>query len=814
MLTTTDHPMKEDLAKSGLIPSDIYARPIESAERAACNIPHSTVGYAIPYFSLRGVPENFYRVRAFDHIPKYKQPKDTTNYVYFPPKFYETAQKSSYILLVEGEKKAALATKRGFACCAFGGVDSWRNRSIVIPLESELTQNTTKKQLKAKLPAGEGVDEDTAGNLAHGMQELIDYVLMHNKILIIAYDSDAEVGVKPTVQRAAASLGFELRFRGVPFANIRQIVLPPLGPVPEMGTTNLPDVAQTESKVALDDFIMARGDSALLEIINACLKKRSAFPRHPSIRSFINKKLQRSNMSRKDVQALAIAILSDLDANGLRIKTPGDGQTYYFDFVSRKLYKTTFEQRAENVTGTQFGQFLYRRYGLGGADQRLIIWLGTQFTGEEPVEEASAYHVIARTTINDDSVRYQISDSQFVRVDADGIELFDNGEDSVLFESGNVLPLDAERLLQSFEQLSSDGSPLPNLWSKVLSYVRLKDQDKGRIITSLLYYMSPWLYKWRGMQLPVEMVIGESGSGKSTLCELRLAILQGTSKLRNAPTDLKDWHASIANTGGLHVTDNVQLVDRNMRQRLSDEICRLITEPDPAIEQRKYYTNAELIRLPVRSVFTFTAIQQPFQNADLLQRSIILELDKMGGSADIPEVVYDSEWKEHQLRQYGGREGWVAHHLLVLNRFFALVKQKWDPKYRAKHRLIHFEQSMLLMAEVFGLDASWIPNFLSSIVDATLSETDWTFEGLRTYVDTQGAFIYSNDRKITCHDISEWAKIEEEFMHCEMITNPRRLARYMQTHKSIIAMSCGLVEAGKVNNKQRYKLIPLPKKKD
>jgi ABC-type oligopeptide transport system ATPase subunit len=314
------------------------------------------------------------------------------------------------------------------------------------------------------------------------------------------------------------------------------------------------------------------------------------------------------------------------------------------------------------------------------------------------------------------------------------------------------------------------------------------------------------------MQLPIEMVIGESGSGKSTLCELRLAIVTGQPKLRNSPTDLKDWHASIASTGGLHVTDNVQLVDRNLRQRLSDEICRIITEPEPTIEQRKLYTNADVVRLPVRSVFVITSIQQPFQNADLLQRAFILELDKMANEdGDHPEIMYDSEWRQHQLDAFGGREAWVAHHLDVLQRFFKLVKAKWDPKYRAKHRLIHFEQAMLLMAEVFGIEASWIPKYLAAIVDNTLSESDWTFEGIKMFVDTQGAHYYSTAKVFAANDISEWAKYEDDFSACEMLTNPRRLARYLQTHKSVIAISCCLVEAGKKSNKQMYKIVS-PKK--
>jgi hypothetical protein len=812
MLDTQAHPMREDLMKSGLDPADIKARAIDSVERAATGIPHSIQGYAIPYWDLRGHPLPFYRVRAFNHIIKYKQGKDTPNHVYFPPNFYAVAQKKDYILVTEGEKKAALATKLGFPCVGLSGVDCWRNRVVVIPLESELSQNQSKGILKAKLPPQTEASEDNATNLATGMQELIDYAASNHKTIIICYDSDQEVGVKPSVQRAAAVLGFELRFRGISFDKIRQIILPPINAGIRVSNSNTPEEAAQLNKVALDDYLVEKGKDAFQGLLETCLAKRSAFPRHPSIRDYINKKLQKAAMSRKDVQALAIAVLSDLDANGMRIRSSGDQETYYFDFVSRKLLKTTFSERAENVAATPFGQFMYRRYGLGGADQRLIIWIATQFAAEDPIEEASPFHVIARTRTVDDCVNYQVSDSQFVRVNADGIELFDNGEGNILFESGGVLPLDTEKLSTAYEKCNSEHA-VPNYWASVLSHVRLKDQDKGRQVTSLLYYMSPWLYRWRGMQLPVELVIGESGSGKSTLCELRLNVLSGTAKLRNAPTDLKDWHASISNSGGLHVTDNVQLVDRNLRQRLSDEICRIITEPEPTIEQRKLYTNTDLVRIPIRAVFGITAIQQPFQNADILQRALILELDKTANTGeDRPEVTYDSEWKQHQLDAFGGREGWIAHHLVVLERFFKLVKTEWDPKYKAKHRLIHFEQSMLLMGRVFGMDTSWIPAYLAGIVDATLAETDWTFEGIREFVDKNGSYLLAKQEPFTVQDISEWCKNEDEYKECDMLINPRRLGRYMQIHKSIIAQHCCIVEAGKLNNRVRYKVVA-PKKK-
>lgn len=778
--------MIDDLNKSGLEVSDMGVRWIENPERAMTNTSFSIQGYVIPYYNLYGRSIPFYRVKLFDSDPKYKQPKETSNYIYFPKGFKELADKSKFIIFTEGEKKAAAAVKLGFPACSLGGVDSWKDRSIFLPKEAELSAK--KDKIRAKLPSQSEAIEDINSPLAIGMQELIDYLIQNDKNLIIVYDSDNEVGIKASVQRAAASLGFELRFRGVPFNRIRQIVLPPISQKPG-------------EKNGLDDFLKYSGKNKFQEMIDVCLKKRSAFPRHPTIRDFINKRLQAIHLSRKDIQALSIGILSDLDANGIRLNSTNEGQTYYFDFLTRKLIKTTFDASFDDVAGTPFGQFLYKRYGLSAADKRLIVWLSAQFTGEDPVEEVTPHRIIARVRPSDDAVFYQVSDSQYVGVSAEGIELYDNGENGILFESGQVDPIDTEKLLMMFEEQSK--KPLKNLWSKVMGEVRLRDQEQQKKITSLLYYISPFLYRWRGTQLPLEMIIGESGSGKSTLCELRLKILEGKSHLRNAPQDLKDWHASVANTGGLHITDNVQLVDRNLRQRLSDEICRIITEPSPHIEMRRYYTNADLMRIPVNSVFALTAIQQPFQNADLLQRALILEFDKTV-SIGSEGIVYDAEWGNNQLKDYGGREGWIAHHLLVLHKFFQLVKKEWNYKYQAKHRLINFEQSMILMAKVFGEEYNWIPNYLSSSTDKTLSESDWTFEGIRVFCEQMAKHL--EDKKFSSSTISDWATGQEDYEKCEVLISPRRLGRYLQMHKSIIATVCGLVVAGQSNNKQMFKI--------
>jgi hypothetical protein len=791
--------MLEDLKKSGLTAADLDARPLDDPERAMCLIPPAVQGYVLPYYDMDGRPLPFYRVRQFENLPRYKQVKDSQNYVYFPKGFKKALERSTkgYILITEGEKKAAKAVKEGFPCVALSGVDSWKTKTLVLPEGTELSAARVpggrQGLVKARLPSSD--DPKSSSTLAVGFQDLISLAIEQHLALIICYDSD-EGGMKYEVQRAAASLAFELRFQGVPFSKIRQVVL-------------LPTAKLKGGKIGLDDFLLHNGSSDLVHLCDDALRRRSAFPRHPNVRAYIAKKLQNPRLDRKTTQSIGLAILAEMDARGRRLRSASDDQLYYFDDLSRALIKVYMAGASrEIINDTPFARFLYNEFGISSADIRLMQWFATQFASEEGVEYVRPFKVIAQ--LPNDSIAYQISDGQFAKVSCDGIDIQDNGTDGIMFESETVQPIDPADLLQAIERLGKQ--PLKMWWEEVLKDVRLKEDPYLRDTTALLYYLSPWLLRWRGTQLPIELVIGESGSGKSSLYEMRLQILMGYPALRNAPQDIKDWHASVAHSGGLHVTDNVQLVDKNLRQRLSDELCRIVTEPDPHIEMRKLYSNAELMRIPVSCCFAITAIQQPFLNADLIQRSVIIELDKSvhqkpkaNGSGAYAEVTFDSRWVEHQLARFGTRVDWIAHHLLVLRKFFELAQKEWDSNYLAKNRLINLEQAMILMAKIFGKPYDWIAQDMSKSTEKAMSETDWALAGLVQFADMIREMGPNYDKQyFGAPEISQWATDSEEFSQCYQLTNPRSLGRYIQAHKQTIAQLTGIVEYNKVNNRMIY----------
>ncbi len=796
--------VEEDLARSGLTTVDISAREASAPEFAAVGIPANSSGYVIPYFDISGKSRSFYRVKLFGHMVKYKQPKQTSNHVYFPKNLQKAIAHNkqnsphNYVIICEGEKKAAACVKDNIPAIGLGGVDSWKNRTLVIPADSDLGKSYGKDQVNVKLPSGQDdVPEQGLTILANGMMELIDMAIEKDLHIIIAFDSDEDMGTKYEVQRAASALGFELRYRGVPFKNIHQLVLPP---------TN------TEGKVGIDDFIQSEGIGKLHELSLRSID-RGSFPRHPNIREFVSRKLQRATLSRKETQHVSLAILSDLDATGKRLQNKAEKESYYFDSKYRQLIPVNFNAGAQRGVShsSPFGQLLYRRYGLSANDTRVLAWLDAQFHGELPLEDVLPHRVIATPMqTGEDCIRYQINDGQYVKITSnpdEPVEVFDNGDNGILFEADQVQPISSAELLEAVEVLQERRRNGEKMfwWKDVLDKVRLEKDEQNKILIALLYYISPWLYKWRGTQLPIELVLGESGSGKSSLCEHRLNVLTGDAKLRNAPSKIDNWYASVGSTGGVHAVDNVQLMDKNLRQKLSDEMCRLVTEPNPSIEMRKLYSNNVLIRVPTRVVFCITAIQQPFNQADFMQRSVVIKLDKNGSAKD-GYINYHAEWVPEQMRAFGGRAMWLAHQMLVMHDFFKKVEESWNPDYRASHRLINVEQSLKLCAEVLGLESSWIPSYFAQSTAANISTADWALEGLQAFAEL---VILNNatNKTFSASHIAEWASKDEDFMDCIQLTNPRKLGRYLKTSAQMIRELASIVEAGKLNNKAVYQVI-------
>lgn len=839
----------QDLAKSDLDPGDMKVRPLLGPERASTNTATRTDGYVIPYFTPNGAPLPFYRVKVLtpdlENGARYKQPRGTPNHIYFPPNFREVLQAwvkkhpdAKALIITEGEKKAALACKMGFPCVALGGVDSWRSRTIMLPKDTELSSKN--KAIAAKLPTAADLDE--TATLALGFADLVDLTMQYKLVPTIIYDSDRLGTLKSDVQRAATMLAYELRYHGIPSSQIRQIVLPHVpyhvrltspfhkreiddGEPEGEWTTSKPADKEADDKTSFDDYLMALGPDALLKLIQDTIPDPTAFPRHPNPKGFINSRLE-GTVGRKEAQQVASVIITELDARGHRLLDAASGEPFFYDGTTHKLMPAVLVDRDGTVLHkSPFGTMLYKLYGLSANDSRVLTWMASLFTGEEPIKTVHPRRVTSLITeaddvTNPDGLAIQASDSQYFAISPDpqrAVELLDNGTHGILFEQDQVEPLDTERVLEAFDEQNALSRVHP-WWMDVLMDSNMgkamiksitglnngadptltPEGERMRRYATLLFYISPFLQRWRGIQLPVELMIGEAGSGKSSLYSLRMSILTGRPELRNLPNDLRDWHASVTNAGGIHVVDNVHFSQRGLRQQLSDEICRLITEPNPKVEMRKLFTNAEQMRIPVNVTFAMTAIQMPFTNTDLMQRAAVFEAAALGKA---PE----GDWVREQLEKRGGREGWIGHQLVFLHRFLKLAATEWDPNFRTSHRLAHLEQALTLAGKVLGVPTDFLAETIKSTQQQAMLDADWTLAALEEFAREHLMLGNSGNERFSAADIADWASSHDDYRENPMLTNVRRLGRYLSSHRSELQRVCYISVAGMLNNKVQFR---------
>lgn len=825
----SDVAVVDDLVKSGLTPNDLLLRDLKGPEKAALKAPANSTGYVIPYFDIYGKQTQFYRAKMTGgDAVRYRQEAGVPNSIYFPPHLRalqralgvhcepgflsskaravlekrtskienrgiehdERPIREKIVLITEGEKKAAKGVKEGFLTVGLSGVDSWRTRTLLLPGDTTIKSiYGSRPGLQVRLPSTkESISEKVT--LASGFEDLMDYLVAYDMYVVLAYDRDTENGLKYEVARAAAYLAYALRANGISATRIKLL--------------QFPEIVGHKGKVGLDDYLLKEGPDHLEILLEELLMARNAFPGHPNPRSYVTNALNAGNTNREQTQNLSYAILSELDARGFRMYEKASREPYYFDETSLQLMPASLMSRhGAPIHETSFGQFLYRTFGLSSMDTKMFGHLASQFTGEYPTQEVDPRRIVARP---EEGICIQISDGQFILVTGDPrvpFSVCNNGEYGVLFERDQVDDVDAgvilKKAFQELKQIRKDKEFKPK-WAETIDKTNLKSQSQKDIAT-VLFYISPWLLRWNGLQLPIEVFLGEPGSGKSSLAALRLQIMTGRPTLRNVPNDLRDWNAAVGSSGGLHVVDNVHFTDKALRQRLSDELCRLTTEPDPHVEMRKLYTTADTIRVPVRCAFALTAIYPPFQNSDFLQRAIIFEMQKS------EESYPDSEWVQKQLASQGGREGWLAHHLVFLHKFLYACEHKgaWKVNKRVKHRLIHFELAMSVAADLLGIDSERVTKHLMSMGEGQATHVDWALEGLSVFAKHARDEEKKSGRTEWCvSDMSEWLLTHPDFGSAELLTNSRRLGRYLNSNISHIRRLTGISQSGKKSNKMYY----------
>ncbi len=181
-------------------------------------------GLVIPYYDVNGEYTGYSRVRP--NVPrsidggKYESPIGASNRAYFPPGFEKNAKS---ILITEGEKKALAATQAGYTCIGIPGVWNWQ------------VADSDPREL---------------------ISDLEDLEWPGRKVYLV-FDSDATD--KLVIQHAESELAAVLKKKGATVCIVR---------IP----------GSKETKVGLDDFLVAHGETGPARLQQLISRARKAEP--------------------------------------------------------------------------------------------------------------------------------------------------------------------------------------------------------------------------------------------------------------------------------------------------------------------------------------------------------------------------------------------------------------------------------------------------------------------------------------------------------------------------------------------------------
>ncbi|MFC1491021.1 hypothetical protein ACFLQ0_00320 [Nitrospinota bacterium] len=138
---------------------------------------------------------------------------------------------------------------------------------------------------------------------------------------------------------------------------------------------------------------------------------------------------------------------------------------------------------------------------------------------------------------------------------------------------------------------------------------------------------------------PVLALYGEQGSGKSTMSRiLRMLIDPNLAPIRSTPSNERDLIISALNSWILSF-DNLSRIPN----WLSDSLCRLST--GGGFSTRKLYADSEETLFQVQRPVILNGIEEIIIRADLLDRSLLIQLPSI---ADRERFLEGSLWKEFE----------------------------------------------------------------------------------------------------------------------------------------------------------------------
>ena len=171
-------------------------------------------------------------------------------------------------------------------------------------------------------------------------------------------------------------------------------------------------------------------------------------------------------------------------------------------------------------------------------------------------------------------------------------------------------------------------------------------------------------------------------------------------------------------------------------------------------------------------------------------------------------VEYEGDWAQEQLDKFGGREGWMAQQLVFIHRLLQKASTDWVSRYKAKFRLINMEQLLKLAASLYGDEdgVDWLVEYMEETQAEKIADNDIVLGALRKFSELVilNYGEYNKSKRFTARKITEWCQDHEDYKDLDILTNARRLGRFMLENPNLLATVSGMTEFETLNNARSY----------
>lgn len=270
-----------------------------------------------------------------------------------------------------------------------------------------------------------------------------------------------------------------------------------------------------------------------------------------------------------------------------------------------------------------------------GSGQRFIIWLFYKAEGKGlPADSVKTVQSTLEAKAHFEGVRKET----YLRVAALGEDnLYDlgNGQTVTFSRDGWSISQDSQVAFRRYDHQAVQVTPLSG--GSLDEFFELLNMSDPRQILLLKTYLVAALFP--GSAMPILIVYGEQGSAKSMLLKFLKCLLDPSELLTmTAPESPKEF-IQIASHHRVVFFDNCS----SLPEWLSDALCRFCTG-DGFSKRRLYFDDSDFI-YSIQGLAGVNGINMVGTKPDLLDRSIVVQLDTIPSSKRLPE---SDLWKKFE----------------------------------------------------------------------------------------------------------------------------------------------------------------------